>query len=99
MLGVISMPAFAVDVCDDSVCQACHSDPIRVGPTLENLEGRKAGSVEDFVYSESMKNSGIVWTRDTVAEFISDPEKMVPGTTMPKPAFEDVENVICGVFK
>ncbi|MBN9281743.1 MAG: c-type cytochrome, partial [Hyphomicrobium denitrificans] len=43
-------------------CKACHQvDKNAVGPHLGNLLGRKAGSLEDYKYSDALKNSGITW--------------------------------------
>ena len=65
-------------------CIGCHSITCnRAGPRLKDLLGRKAGSVEDFKgYSDALKNSGIVWSEQTLDQFLSDPAKMVPGTAM-----------------
>ena len=65
-------------------CIGCHSISCnRTGPKLQNVYGRKAGSLTDFGrYTESLKNSGIIWSEQTVSEFIGDPAKLVPGTAM-----------------
>jgi cytochrome c len=65
-------------------CIGCHSVACnRLGPKLEGLFGRKAGSVADFKgYSPELQASGIVWTDETLDNFLRDPVKMVPGTSM-----------------
>jgi len=64
-------------------CQGCHSiDRNRVGPMHKGLFGRKAGSVPGFDYSQAMKESGIVWSEQTLDLFLQGPRKMVPGTKM-----------------
>jgi cytochrome c len=64
-------------------CQGCHSiDRNRVGPMHKGLFGRPAGSVPGFSYSDAMKNSGIVWSEETLNQFLQGPRKMVPGTKM-----------------
>lgn len=67
-------------------CRACHQvgENARnlVGPELNGLLGRKAGSVAGFSYSNANKNSGIVWDDKTFAEYIRNPRAMVPGTKM-----------------
>jgi cytochrome c len=64
-------------------CQGCHSiDRNRIGPMHKGLFGRPAGSVADFTYSDAMKNSGIVWSEQTLDQFLQGPRKMVPGTKM-----------------
>lgn len=67
-------------------CMACHSLERGVnmmGPSLAGLLGRKAGSVEGFTYSPAMRQSRIVWNRETLSAFIENPVQYVPGTTMP----------------
>lgn len=65
-------------------CAQCHSIACnRLGPKLEGVFGRRAGSVVDYKnYTEELKNSGIVWSDDTLDAFIRDPGKLVPGTSM-----------------
>jgi cytochrome c len=64
-------------------CQGCHSiDRNRIGPMHKGLFGRPAGSVPGFLYSDAMKNSGIVWSEQTLDQFLQGPRKMVPGTKM-----------------
>jgi cytochrome c len=65
-------------------CGACHSVGCnRNGPKLEGVIGRKAGVVADFkYYSSELKGSGIVWSDKAIDEYIADPGKMVPGTSM-----------------
>jgi cytochrome c len=67
-------------------CASCHEvGPNAHGnfaPELNNLFGRRAGSTPDFAYSPAMKASGIVWNERTLATFLHDPAKLVPGTKM-----------------
>ena len=53
-----------------------------VGPVLNGLNGRRSGSVAGFSYSDANKNSGIVWSGETFAEYIKDPRAKIPGTKM-----------------
>lgn len=66
-------------------CQACHSlkeGENRVGPSLYGIVGATAGHLADFKYSDANKSSGIVWTEEKLFEYLQNPRKMVPGTTM-----------------
>lgn len=64
-------------------CMGCHSlDRNRTGPMHCGLIGRLAGSVAGFMYSKAMKQSGIVWTRETLDKFLTAPTVVVPGTAM-----------------
>jgi cytochrome c len=67
-------------------CAACHkldAGANNVGPSLHGIFARKAGELADFRYSPAMKRSGIVWTTETLEQFIADPQGMVPGNRMP----------------
>lgn len=71
-------------------CAACHSlDRDRVGPRHCGLFGRRAGSVPGFAYSEAMRASGIVWSRQTLDGFLADPLGTVPGTFMTYAGIQD----------
>ena len=69
-------------------CAFCHTlgpdGGRRAGPTLHHLFGREAGSVAGYAYSDALRNSGIVWTEDTVSRlFEVGPDTMTPGSKMP----------------
>jgi cytochrome c len=68
------------------VCGGCHQigESARpfFGPQLNGIVGRKAGSTTDYQYSDAMKSSGIVWTREKLAAYIEDPKAVVSGTRM-----------------
>jgi cytochrome c len=64
-------------------CSACHSlDQNREGPRLAGIYGRKSASVPDFQYSAALKASQIVWDDKTLAQWLADPDAMVPSNKM-----------------
>ena len=67
-------------------CRACHqigeNAKNAVGPLLNGIIGRKAGTVEGYSYSPANKNSGITWDEATFREYIKDPKAKIPGTKM-----------------
>lgn len=64
-------------------CIGCHSFSYhRTGPKHCGLFERLAGSLEDFEYSEAMRESDIIWNTQTLDEFLASPLQVVPGTTM-----------------
>ena len=66
-------------------CVACHSlqeGKNKIGPSLNNLLGRKAGSVEGYKYSKAMKNSGVVWDEESLDKFLAKPRKFIKRTKM-----------------
>jgi cytochrome c len=64
-------------------CLACHALAFdRVGPRHCGLFGRLAGSVPGFDYSTAMKNSRLTWNDTTLDRFLTQPLKMLPGSSM-----------------
>ena len=64
-------------------CGGCHSlDANRVGPRHRGVYGRKAGSIADFSYSPAVKATVVVWSRDTLDAWLTDPQKLIPGQRM-----------------
>ena len=67
-------------------CGGCHSVGLNArggfGPQLNGVIGRLAGTTADYQYSDAMKNSGVMWTRETLAAYIENPKKVVSGTRM-----------------
>jgi cytochrome c len=65
-------------------CVLCHSigenAKNKVGPELNGLDGRSAGSVQGFLYSDAHAHSAIMWNETTFKRYIKDPRAMVPGT-------------------
>ena len=80
-----------------AVCRACHQigDNAKnaVGPVLNGLFGRKAGSVEGYSYSAANKGSGITWDEATFSEYIKDPKAKVPGTKMSFAGIKDEQKI------
>lgn len=76
-------------------CMPCHNadkPQNKVGPTLVGLFGREAGSVEGFKYSDANKNSHVVWTAETLNEYLKDPKAFMPGTKMVFAGIKDDED-------
>src|SRR5262249_51222576 len=72
-------------------CQACHSMEAGkniLGPSLAGIMGRKAGAEPSYNYSSAMKQSGLVWDRNTMDAYLADPQKLVPGNKMPFPGLK-----------
>ncbi|TFV78913.1 c-type cytochrome [Bradyrhizobium frederickii] len=66
-------------------CRTCHSmkeDDNRLGPNLNKIVGRKAGSLPDYSYSSSMKEAGFVWDQDKLTRFMVKPDEVVSGNKM-----------------
>ncbi|WP_193187852.1 c-type cytochrome [Nisaea sediminum] len=108
VLTLIASPAVASGDADQgkkvfNKCKACHvadKQKNRVGPHLVGIFGRKAGTVESFKYSKAMTEKGeegLVWTEETMTEYLKSPKAYVKGTKMSFAGLkkeDDIENVI-----
>ena len=78
-------------------CLPCHSvgegAKNKVGPELNGIDGRKAGTAEGFNYTEANKNSGITWNESVFKEYIKDPRAKIPGTKMVFAGIKNEEEV------
>ena len=74
-------------------CLPCHSigpgAKNKVGPELNGLDGRKAGTAADYSYSDANKNSGITWNKEVFEDYITAPRAKIPGTKMIFPGIKN----------
>ena len=82
-------------------CMVCHAigpDAVnKIGPELNGVVGRPAGTVPSYNYSQANKSSGIVWSEEVLSRYLRDPRGVVPGTKMTFPGLksaDDIGNVI-----
>jgi cytochrome c len=75
------------------VCRACHqigpAAKIAVGPVLNGVVGRKAGTFPGYDYSAANKSSGIVWTPEELDKYLANPQVVVPHTKMIFPGLKN----------
>jgi cytochrome c len=105
--SLLASPAFAGDAAKGAAifkgtCGVCHlaqahpagSDlAMRIGPNLWGVVGRKAGTGAHFRYSPAMRQSGIVWTPDTLRPYIHEPQKTIPDVRMSFLGLKDMKQV------
>ena len=97
VLALSSSVAAAQDVAAGETsfkkCLPCHAigegATNKVGPHLNGLDGRKAGTVEGYSYSDANKDSAVVWSDTVFKEYIKSPMSQMPGTKM---AFPGIRN-------
>lgn len=66
-------------------CATCHSvgaGQNKAGPHLSGIIGRPAASVDGAHYSKALKSAGIIWDRQSLDIFLTQPSRLVPGTRM-----------------
>jgi cytochrome c len=67
-------------------CATCHTtnttDPVRQGPSLFGIFGRRAGSVDGFHYSAGFAKADFAWDDTKLDAWMSNPQQMIPGTNM-----------------
>jgi cytochrome c len=73
-------------------CVACHTfeegGPAKVGPNLWNVVGGPMAHQGGFAYSEAIlmkKAEGGTWTFENLDQFIANPKKFIPGTSVVPP--------------
>ena len=67
-------------------CLPCHAvgpnAPNKVGPELNGLDGRAAGTAPNYSYSAANKKSGITWNEAEFKDYIRAPTAKIPNTKM-----------------
>ena len=83
------------------ICKTCHQfgegAKNAIGPVLNGVVGRKAGTYPGYDYSEANKNSGLTWDEATLKVYLKNPKAKVPGTKMSFVGFQkdtDINNVV-----
>ncbi len=79
-------------------CATCHQvgdgAAHRIGPHLNRLFDRRAGSHDDFNYSDAMTrqgSDGLVWDLATLDAYLENPRALVSGTRMSYRGLKDAE--------
>ena len=70
---------------DFLTCKTCHAIEAgvnKIGPSLNKVVGRKAGTVAGFSYTPANANSGITWTPEKLFQYLEGPQRVMPGTKM-----------------
>jgi cytochrome c len=80
-------------------CRTCHQvgDAAKnsVGPILNGIVGRPAGTIEGFSYSPANKEAeskGLVWTEDILFKYLENPAAFMPKTKMIFPGIKDEQD-------
>ena len=68
-------------------CRTCHGGTAPadspLGPSLVGIVGTRAGTQPSGLHTRAMRETAIVWDRDSLRRFLRDTRSVVPGTTMP----------------
>lgn len=79
-------------------CASCHQigdgAVNRIGPHLNRVYDRRAGSIDGFPYSRPMTRQGadgLIWTLTTLDAYIENPRALVSGTRMAYRGLRDLE--------
>jgi cytochrome c len=67
-------------------CGTCHtttsSEPMRQGPPLGGIIGRRAGTIEHFRYSPGFAKADFSWDDTRLDAWLTNPQEMIPGAVM-----------------
>ena len=71
----------------DRRCRTCHGGTGRadspIGPNLAGIVGRKAGTRPAGIHSRAMIESEVVWDRESLRRFLSEPRTEIRDSIMP----------------
>lgn len=67
-------------------CKACHNltaaNRTRLGPNLDSLFGRQAGSAHNYKFSKALAEATFNWTENSLNEWLIKPNTFLPGNKM-----------------
>ena len=106
-LGVTAIAPFGTALADGNAqsgqmiftttCAICHKvgpDAANaLGPVLNGVVGRKAGSYPNYNYSQANLKSGVTWDEPTLTKYLHSPMAVVPNTAMIFAGFADDQQV------
>ena len=75
-------------------CAICHSATAgenHIGPSLDGVVGRVAGTEPGFAYSAAMKAYAKPWSAALLDPYLAAPQGVVPGTKMGFPGLPDAQ--------
>ena len=73
-------------------CSGCHAlRENQIGPKHCGVFGRKAGSIQDFDYSDVMRGAGFSWDDKHLDAFLTSPLSYLSGTNMGYAGLFDVK--------
>ena len=81
-----------------AMCRSCHTivegGANLTGPNLHGVFGRKAGALDNYKYSEAVKNAGFVWDAEHLDKWLAEPRTFLPGTKMSFAGLKDPKDRI-----
>ena len=66
-------------------CRTCHVTDAgvnKIGPSLNNIIGRTAGTAPEYTYSAANAGAGFVWSKEKLFQFLEKPQRVIPQSKM-----------------
>jgi len=80
-------------------CRPCHQvgsgAKNGIGPSLNGIVGRTAGTIPGFAYSDVNKEAGtkvLAWTEESLSKYLENPATFMPGNKMIYAGVKDQDN-------
>jgi cytochrome c len=102
LLASLPAPYNTADIENGSLkfgmCRSCHTivpgGANLTGPNLHGVFGRKAGSLENYKYSDAVRNAGFSWDAAHLDKWLAEPRAFLPGTKMSFAGLQDPKDRI-----
>lgn len=66
-------------------CRTCHVTDAgvnKIGPSLNKVIGRAAGTAPGYTYSAANAGAGFVWSKEKLFQFLEKPQRVIPQSKM-----------------
>jgi cytochrome c len=77
----------------DRRCRVCHESSSNIAPSLWGVVGRRKGALQNYNYSQALRDKGGVWSNRDLAAYLRDNKAFIPGNKMVFRGIEDANGI------